>query len=260
MIYLFSTSRVRISCVTSDECRQPTTTFFFRQDKRKTTPPRPPNSQPWFSATTDDEAAEMAIPRSQWSQLPIRIGESVSSKAGALAFAIPSATLQKYTSRAASLLHPAPPWVLMAKPSNMPWNAHYEHANQFAHANLKCQHRWFSIDALSNIYLFLFKMQVKNVPKQPKKLTGTLKKTDSASYDMVWICQGWGGMGNVAWQYNNQPIGDVEQQKNEEKVQMRNLLGESQPINTTIIMAAWRWTKTNWDGVAGVFLIRNTKN
>jgi hypothetical protein len=46
-----------------------------------------------------------------------------------------------------------------------------------------------------------------------------------------------------------------------------NLLGmlsnkkiESQPINTTIIMAAWRCTKTNWDGVAGVFVIRNTKN
>jgi len=57
----------------------------------------------------DDAAAAMAIPHYQRPQLPIRGSDFLPSKAGALALTIPSTTLQKCPSWAASLHHPTPP-------------------------------------------------------------------------------------------------------------------------------------------------------
>jgi len=57
----------------------------------------------------DDAAAAMATPHYQRPQLPIRGSDFVPSKAGTLAFTIPSDTRQKGPSLAASLHHLVPP-------------------------------------------------------------------------------------------------------------------------------------------------------
>ena len=113
-----------------------------------------PNSQPWFSATMDDEAAAMVIQHSQRHQLPIRGSDFALSMAGALAFTILSAPLQKCPSWAASLHRPTPPLILMANPSEVPGEAHNNHTNQFVDANLLWQTRYFFIDMLQSHTIF----------------------------------------------------------------------------------------------------------
>jgi hypothetical protein len=44
------------------------------------------------------------------------------------------------------------------------------------------------------------------------------------------------------------------------KVQMRNLRGGMVINNTTIIIAICRSSKTNWNGIVGIFFIRITSN